>query len=79
MVFHVAPQAPFFVSQLPAFVIVAAVLAVLWRTLPAAAPGRRGFAAYAVVVVGLFLLYGVTPYSSAWLAFLQWFRAWPLS
>lgn len=79
MYFHAPPPAAFFVNQLPAFVIVIVVLVALWRTLPAQTPGRRGFAAFAVAVGGLFLLYGVTPYSPAWLAFLEWFRALPLT
>lgn len=79
MYFHAPPPPAFFVNQLPAFVIVSAVLVALWRTLPASAPGRRGFAAFAVAVGGLFLLYGAAPYSPAWLAWLQWFRALPLT
>ncbi|MBX3635114.1 MAG: hypothetical protein KF683_06970 [Rubrivivax sp.] len=79
MYFHAPPPAVFFVNQLPAFVIVVVALAALWRTLPASAPGRRGFAGFAVAVGGLFLLYGAAPYSPAWLALLQWFRALPLT
>lgn len=77
MHFHAPPPAAFFVGQLPAFVIVTLVLLALWRTLPPALPGRRSFAAFAVVVG--FLLYPVTPYSALWLGWLQWFRALPLT
>jgi hypothetical protein len=76
---HFPPLPAELLYQVPAFALAALVLIGLAVALPPSAPGRSAFRAFAGGTVVLLLLYFATPYSSMWFAFVQWFRALPLS
>lgn len=77
--FHAPPLPSPVLYQVPAFLLAGAVLFGLSASLPENAPGRAAFRAFAAGTVGALLLYFLTPYSSAWWAFMSWFRSLPIT
>jgi hypothetical protein len=73
--FYFPPLPALPLHQMPAFVMVGAILFLLWRTLPARAPGRRAFRDFGVFVMLAFAAFFATPYSDAWFGFVHWFRS----
>lgn len=51
----------------------------LVNSLPRAAPGRIAFRNYCLGAVVVLALFFAVPYTSAWLVFVRWFRALPLT
>lgn len=64
--------------QMPALLLMVAVLAWLGRTLPRGAAGRGAFLWFAAGSTALYLAFFLVEHSGAWLAFAAWFRALPL-
>ena len=77
--YYFPPLPSLFLYQVPAFVVVSGLLVALSSTLPRGTPGRRTFHAFAVCTVFALLLFFVTPYSTAWFAFVIWFRSLPIT
>lgn len=77
--FHLPPLPAEFLYQVPATLATALVLGALAGSLPGNAPGRGGFLLFACATMSLFLLFFAIPYSQAWLAFVEWFRALPIT
>ena len=63
---------------MPATLATALVLGALAGSLPGNAPGRGGFLLFACATMSLFLLLR-NPVQPAWLAFVEWFRALPIT
>ncbi|MEI2422092.1 hypothetical protein V6O07_17570, partial [Arthrospira platensis SPKY2] len=68
-----------FLYQLPAFILATIILAVLAMTIPTRARGAVVFRWFSAGSVMVLLLYFVTPYSSTWFSFVQWFRSLPVT
>ena len=77
--YYFPPFPALFLYQVPAFVIVGGLLVALSTSLPRLCPGRRAFHVFAVVTVFALLLFFITPYSTAWFAFVSWFRSLPIT
>ena len=79
MFFHLPPLPSNHLYQGITFTLIAAVMAYLVNSLPRAAPGRivyRNYCLGAAVVLALFF---AVPYIGAWLVFVDWYRALPLT
>lgn len=77
--FH-GPAMPFEdLYQAPAFLLAMGVLFALARTLPAGASGRGGFIGFACGVVAVLLGFFIVSRTAAWLAFVAWWRALPIT
>lgn len=61
------------------FTSIAVVMAFLVRSLPNSANGRAWYRNYCLGTVATFALFFVVPHTSAWRAFVLWFRALPLT
>jgi hypothetical protein len=77
--FHAPPLPTPAMYQAPAFTLSLLIIFLLLRSLPAAAAGRATFAGFAAAAGVLLLLNFATPYSSAWMEFMYWFRNIPLT
>lgn len=77
--FYLPPLPQEFLYQVPAFALSGLVLLVLYRSLPGASPGHASFRRFAVGTVAALGLYFVIPYTGAWRACAEWFRALPLT
>jgi hypothetical protein len=75
LLFFRAPPLPFeWLYQVPAFMLFAAVLGHLWRSLPESAPGRAAFGSFSIGAALLLLGFFVVPGTVAWRAFADWMR-----
>jgi hypothetical protein len=77
--FYFPPLPADFLYQVPAFILATIVLAMLAVTIPGHARGAAVFRFFSAGSVVLLLLYFMTPYSSAWFSFVQWFHALPVT
>ncbi len=77
--FYFPPLPADFLYQVPAVLITVAVLVALSVSLPRASRGRSEFQIFAAGTVIALLLFFATPYSTAWMAFVTWFRALPIT
>lgn len=59
--------------------LIATVLAGMWRSLRAATPGRREFGAFIGAVMVALLFHFATPHVLPWLWWMQWFRSLPIT
>ena len=77
--FHLSPLPAEYLYQVPSFVLIAAVLALLTRSAPAATNGRVPFAWFSIGASLVLLGFFVIPNTRPWLAFTYWFRALPIT
>jgi hypothetical protein len=77
--YYFPPLPAEFLYQVPAFTLAAAALVVMAVTIPASVRGRVAFQAFTLCTVVVLLFYFATPYSEAWLSFVKWFRALPIT
>ena len=77
--YYFPPLPALFLYQIPAFIFVGGLLVALWSSIPLRSPGRRTFFAFSVGTVLALLLFFVTPYSTHWFEFVNWFRSLPLT
>jgi hypothetical protein len=61
------------------FTLIAVVMALLAASLPTHAAGRTAYRNYCLGTVSTLALFFAVPHTSAWLAFVNWFRALPLT
>ncbi len=61
------------------FTLIAVAMAILVRSLPAKVQGRVWYRNYCLGTLSVLALFFVVPYTRAWLAFVNWFRALPLT
>lgn len=61
------------------FTLIAVAMVYLVKSLPAQVRGRTWYRNYCLGTVSVLALFFVVPYTSAWLAFVTWFRALPLT
>lgn len=61
------------------FTLIAVVMALLARSLPISANGRTWYRNYCLGAMATLALFFVVPHTGAWLAFVLWFRALPLT
>lgn len=77
----------FFLPPLPSehlyqgitFTLIAIVMVFLVKSLPAQIPGRTWYRNYCLGTASTLALFFAIPYTSVWLAFVNWFRALPLT
>lgn len=79
MYFYLPPLPSEHLYQGITFTLIAAVMACLVKTLPRQAPGRTAYRNYCLGAAVVLSLFFVIPYTGAWLAFVNWFRALPLT
>lgn len=79
MFFHLPPLPSDNLYQGITFTLIAAAMTCLVRSLPAKVPGRLWYRNYCLGTVSILALFFVVPYTGAWLAFVNWFRALPLT
>jgi uncharacterized membrane protein YozB (DUF420 family) len=77
--FYFPPLPSLDLYQGSTFVVIAIALTLLVRSLPPAAKGRNGYRNYCLAAGAILALYFVVPYTRPWLAFVEWFRAVPLT
>lgn len=77
--FYFPPLPAEFLYQVPAFTLATAALVVMAVTIPKAVRGRATFWAFSLGTVVILLTYFAIPYSEAWLNFVKWFRALPIT
>ena len=61
------------------FTLIAAVMALLVKSLKPQVPGRTCYRNYCIGTIATLALYFAVPYTGAWLAFVNWFRLLPLT
>jgi hypothetical protein len=61
------------------FALIAIVMVLLSRSLPVSAAGHSWYRNYCLGAVAILALFFAVPYTSAWLAFVHFFRALPLT
>ncbi|HUF79805.1 MAG TPA: hypothetical protein VMN03_01620 [Burkholderiales bacterium] len=79
MFFYLPPLPSDHLYQGISFILIAAVMSYLVNSLPPLAPGRIWYRNYCLGSVAILALFFVVPYTSAWLAFVNWFRVLPLT
>jgi hypothetical protein len=77
--FHAPPLPAEYLYQVPSFVLIVVVLALLAKSIPVAMNGRPAFAWFSVGTSIVLLGFFVVPGSDAWLAFTGWFRDLPFT
>lgn len=77
--FYFPPLPAELLYQVPAFTLAAAALVVMAFTIPKSARGRAAFWIFALCTAVVLLVYFATPHSQAWLSFVKWFRALPIT
>ena len=61
------------------FTLIAVVMAFLVKSLPTHVAGRTAYRNYCLATVSTLALFFAIPHTSAWFAFVNWFRALPLT
>lgn len=79
MFFYLPPLPSDHLYQAITFTLIAAVMLCLVISLPPQAPGRSWYRNYCLGAAAVLALFFVVPYTSAWLAFVNWFRVLPLT
>ena len=79
MFFYLPPLPSDNLYQGISFTLIAIVMALLVRSLPAQVNGRSAYRNYCLGTVTTFVLFFAVPHTAAWLAFVHWFRALPLT
>jgi hypothetical protein len=79
MFFYLPPLPSDNLYQAITFTLVAAIMAVLVKSLPLHTPGRTCYRNYCLGTVTVLTLFFPVPYTAAWLAFVNWFRVLPLT
>ena len=79
MFFHLPPLPSDDLYQAITFTLIAVAMTFLVRSLPAEVPGRAWYRNYCLGTVSILALFFVVPYTGGWLAFVNWFRALPLT
>ena len=79
MFFYVPPLPSAHLYQGITFTLIVAAMAYLVNSLPRQAPGRIWYRNYCLGTAAILALYFAVPYTSAWLAFANWFRSLPLT
>jgi len=77
--FYIPPLPAEYLYQVPSFVLIVAVLALLARSAPATTSGRVPFAWFSIGASLVLLGFFVIPNTGPWLAFTGWFRALPIT
>jgi hypothetical protein len=79
MFFYLPPLPSDSLYQGITFTLIAAIMAVLVKSLPLQTPGRIWYRNYCIGTVAVLALFFPVPYTAAWLAFANWFRVLPLT
>lgn len=79
MFFYLPPLPSANLYQGITFTLIAAIMVLLVKSLPMHAPGRAWYRNYCLGTVTVLALFFSVPYTAAWLAFVNWFRALPLT
>jgi hypothetical protein len=79
MFFYLPPLPSEHLYQAITFTLVMAVMMYLVKSLPQHAPGRTWYRNYCLGTAATLALFFAVPYTSAWLAFANWFRVLPLT
>jgi len=79
MYFYLPPLPSDNLYQGITFTLIAVVMAILTWSLPTSAKGRSWYRNYCLGTVSVLALFFAVPYTAAWLAFVHWFRAFPLT
>ena len=79
MFFYLPPLPSLQLYQGITFTLIAAVMAYLVNSLPPQAPGRTWYRNFCLGAAAILALFFAVPYTSAWLAFVNWFRSLPLT
>ena len=79
MFFYLPPLPSESLYQGVTFTLIAVVMAFLVRSLPPSANGRSWYRNYCLVSILVLALFFIVPHIGAWLDFVQWFRAIPLT
>lgn len=79
MFFNLPPLPSNHLYQGISFSLIAAVMLYLLNSLPRTAPGRTAFRSYCLGAAVVLALFFVVPHTAAWLVFVDWFRALPLT
>jgi hypothetical protein len=79
MFFHLPRLPSDLLYQGITFTLIAVAMVYLVNSLPPRAPGRIWYRNYCIGTVATLALYFAVPHAGAWLAFVNWFRALPLT
>lgn len=79
MYFYLPPLPSDNLYQVVTFVLIAIVMALLVRSTPSFVEGRNWYRSYCIGTLAILALFFAVPYTSAWLVFVHWFRALPLT
>ena len=79
MYFYLPPLPSEDLYQGITFVLIAIAMALLTWSLPASVDGRNWYRNYCLGAVSTLALFFAIPYTAAWLAFVHWFRALPIT
>lgn len=79
MFFYLPPLPSEHLYQGITFTLIAAAMFYLVISLPPRAPGRIWYRNYCLGATAVFALFYAVPYTGAWLTFVDWFRALPLT
>jgi hypothetical protein len=77
--FYFPPLPAEVLYQVPAFTVAAAAVIMMAVTIPKPVRGRAAYWTFSLCTTVVLLIYFATPYSGAWLNFVRWFRALPIS
>jgi hypothetical protein len=79
MFFYLPPLPSDNLYQGITFALIAVVMALLVRSLPKSEMGRNWYRNYCLGTLATLALFFTVPHTSAWLAFVHWFRILPLT
>lgn len=79
MFFYLPPLPSDKLYQGITFTLIAVVMAFLVKSLPTHVAGRTAYRNYCLAAVSTLALFFAIPHTGAWLAFVNWFRALPLT
>ena len=79
MFFYLPPLPSEHFYQGITFTLIAIAMVFLVKSLPAQVRGRTWYRNYCLGTVSILVLYFAIPYTSGWLAFVNWFRVLPLT
>ena len=79
MFFYLPPLPSEHLYQGITFTLIATAMVFLVKSLPAQVRGRTWYRNYCLGTASILVLYFAIPYTSVWLAFVNWFRVLPLT
>ena len=79
MFFYLPPLPSEHLYQGTTFTLIAIAMVVLVRSMPPQVRGRSSYRNFCLGTASILALFFAVPYTGAWLAFVKWFRALPLT